>query len=73
MAIERPSLRSLTGTLLLVGGLIVYALLAMQLGAIINGWPIWGQTVIYVIVGLAWLWPAKHLLGWMGRGRRDQN
>lgn len=63
----RPRLRNLVGLLLLLGGLVVYALLVMQIGARIARAPIWLQTPFYLFAGLAWLWPARHLLRWMAR------
>ncbi len=61
----RPRLRNLFGLLLLLVGLVVYALAVMQIGAGMAQAPIWIQTPFYMIAGIAWLWPARLLLRWM--------
>ncbi len=71
----KPSPRNLIGILVLLAGLTVYALLVMQLGARIAEQSILLQTLFYIVTGLLWLWPARVLLGWMGRakGRESDN
>lgn len=64
---DRPSLRSLIGILILILGLALYALMAMQAGAALADAPIVLQTIFYLAVGLAWLWPARALLRWIAR------
>lgn len=65
----KPSPRNLIGILVLLAGLTVYALLVMQLGARIAEQSILLQTLFYIVTGLLWLWPARALLGWMGRAK----
>jgi hypothetical protein len=62
-----PRWRNAVGMLALVLGLIVYALAAMVAGATLipEHWLL--QLLFYVAAGLAWLWPARHLLRWMAR------
>lgn len=62
-----PRWRNAVGILALVAGLIVYALVAMVAGATLvpEHWLL--QLLFFVAAGLAWLWPARHLLRWMAR------
>ena len=62
-----PRWRNALGILALVLGLIVYALAAMVAGATLvpEHWLL--QLLFFVIAGLVWLWPARHLLRWMAR------
>lgn len=66
---ERPKLRNLLGTVMLIGYLAAYSLLVM---AAVSTWmvdrPIWLQTIFYAVAGIAWLPPAGWLLRWMARG-----
>ncbi len=67
---DRPRWRALVGMLGLVAGLAVYAMLVIQIGHRITGWSVVWQTLFYVAAGLAWLLPARALLGWMARPRQ---
>ncbi len=66
---ERPTLRIPFGVLLLLGGLALYAGLVVQLAPWISGQPIWLQTAIYLVLGVAWLLPLRRFLIWMETGR----
>ncbi|RMF67266.1 MAG: DUF2842 domain-containing protein [Alphaproteobacteria bacterium] len=63
----RPRWRVLVGMLGLVAGLAMYAMIVIQIGHRITDWPVFWQTLFYVAAGLAWLPPARILLGWMSR------
>ncbi|GAK33985.1 hypothetical protein JCM17846_32060 [Iodidimonas nitroreducens] len=69
MALERASYRSLVGILGLVLGLVIYALGVIQIGVHLSLASLWLQTPFYVFAGLLWLWPARWLLRWIGKGR----
>jgi Protein of unknown function (DUF2842) len=56
-------LRILFGTLLLVFGLGLYALLVMA--AATRLLPV--QTAFYAVAGIVWIFPAARLTGWMQR------
>lgn len=61
-----PGLRKFAGTLLLVGFLIVYVLLAMVAAAAVL--PRAGrflEFVYYALAGLAWVPPAGFIIRWM--------
>ena len=66
---ERPTLRIPFGVLLLLGGLALYAGLVVQLSPWIGQQRIWLQTIIYLLLGVAWLLPLKRFLIWMETGR----
>lgn len=67
---EQPSWRIPVGILALLGGLIVYGVVIARFAPdLIGGWPIWAQTLIYVVLGVIWLLPLKRFLIWMETGR----
>ena len=58
-------LRLMIGTMVLVVGLAVYALLAMRLAVAVlpDSTPV--QVVFYAVAGVAWVWPAAWLTRWI--------
>jgi len=36
---------------------------------LIGDWPVWVQTIVYLILGVIWLLPLKRFLIWMETGR----
>lgn len=62
-----PRWRHAIGILVLVAGLVVYALAAMLAGAALTPAHWFVELLFYVAAGLAWLWPARFLLRWMAR------
>ncbi|RXZ66284.1 DUF2842 domain-containing protein [Pelagerythrobacter rhizovicinus] len=67
---EEPSWRLPVGILGLLAGLTVYGLLiARYVPDLIDGWPAWAQTPIYLALGLVWLLPLRRFLIWMETGR----
>lgn len=66
-----PNPRSLLGSVVLVAGLVLYAGAAMRLALLAQSWPIWAQTVLYAVLGLVWLVPARWLLRWMAGGKSE--
>jgi len=60
--------RKLLGTIATVSFLTIYCLLAMVVGnSIIQRFGTLGETVYFLIAGLAWLPPAMLLVRWMQR------
>lgn len=53
----------------------ILALIAVWVGAIasfsavVGTWPIWGQSIFYLVAGIGWIAPLKPLLRWMETGR----
>ena len=67
---ERPTLRIPLGILALLAALIAYGVaVATFVPPLIGGWPALAQTVVYVVLGLAWLLPLRRFLIWMETGR----
>lgn len=66
---EKPTLRIPAGVLLLLLGLGLYAGLVVQLAPWIGERPVWLQTAIYLVLGVAWLLPLRRFLIWMETGR----
>ena len=65
-----PTARIPLGILALLVALAAYALvIARYLPGLIGEWPTLVQTVIYLILGIAWLLPLKRFLIWMETGR----
>ena len=67
---ETPTWRIPVGILGLFAALIVYGVvIARYAPDMIGDWPIWAQTIVYVVLGLIWLLPLKRFLIWMETGR----
>lgn len=67
---ETPTWRIPVGILGLLGALLAYGvLIANHAPDLIGSWPIWAQTIIYIVLGLVWLLPLKRFLIWMETGR----
>lgn len=67
---ETPTWRIPVGILGLFAALIVYGIvIARYAPDLIGVWPIWVQTIIYLLLGLIWLLPLKRFLIWMETGR----
>lgn len=63
---QKPSSRSFIGMAAMIIGLTLYAFLAAGIGNLIGEWHLAIQMSYYLVAGLAWLYPAKKLLQWMG-------
>jgi uncharacterized protein DUF2842 len=63
-----PTLRIPLGILVLLIGLAIYAGAAMWASQWIGQLPVWGQTVVYIVLGVVWLLPLKRFLIWMETG-----
>jgi hypothetical protein len=61
-------LRSLIGTLFILVFVCFYALLAMALAeSRLVDLPKFAQTVVYLVLGLAWILPVMPVIRWMER------
>lgn len=66
---QQPTWRIPVGILLLLAGIIAYALGVLLLSPLIERLPVLLQTVVYLVLGLAWLLPLRRFLIWMETGR----
>ena len=67
---ETPTWRIPVGILALFIVLIAYGIvIARYAPDMIGEWPVWAQTLIYIVLGLIWLLPLKRFLIWMETGR----
>jgi predicted membrane channel-forming protein YqfA (hemolysin III family) len=64
-----PSWRKPVGIFAILGLIAVWAAIVASLSTAVGKWPIWLQSVFYVLAGIAWILPLKPLLRWMETGR----
>lgn len=70
----RRRTRTLIGTFAILGFVIVYAPLAMALAdSRISQTPAPVQTVLYCLLGIAWIFPLMPVIRWMERPDPDPN
>ncbi len=67
----RQRQRKLIGTIVLVLGLIVYALVAMAVSVRLPTWSAAAQAIYYAVAGLLWVLPAGLVITWMQRPDRE--
>ena len=65
-------LRTLVGTITILVFVCVYALCAIAIAdsRIVNA-PKLVQTIAYIVLGIAWIFPIMPLIRWMEGGRRN--
>ncbi len=66
---DRPSLRKPFGILLLIVLLAVYALVVAALADPLLRLPALAQLPVWIILGIAWVLPARPLIRWIETGR----
>ena len=67
---QGPTLRIPLGILAMLAALAIYAtVIARYVPHMIGGWPVLVQTVIYIVLGIAWILPLRRFLIWMETGR----
>lgn len=67
---SEPNWRIPVGIFALLLALLVYAILiARYVPSLVGGWPVILQTLVYLVLGLAWLLPLRRFLIWMETGR----
>lgn len=66
---EKPTLRIPLGIIALLVGLAIYALLVAKASDYISQLHVLVQSVIYLILGVAWLLPLRRFLIWMETGK----
>ncbi|APE28577.1 DUF2842 domain-containing protein [Aurantiacibacter gangjinensis] len=66
---EEPTWRIPVGVLGLFVALIIYAVLvAVFVSDIIGSWPVFWQTLVYIVLGVIWIRPLRRFLIWMETG-----
>ena len=69
MAVNKPSWRNgagIAGILLLI---VLLAVLVASFSGVVGRWPVLGQALFYLVIGVVWIAPLKPLLRWMETGR----
>jgi hypothetical protein len=66
---DKPTLRIPLGILALVTALALYALGVLLASPWIERLPVLAQTLVYLVLGVAWLLPLRPFLIWMETGR----
>lgn len=66
---REPTWRIPVGILGLLAGLTIYAGVVMWASQWIGQWHVVAQTLVYLILGVAWLLPLRRFLIWMETGR----
>ena len=64
-----PTLRIPLGILALLAVLTLYAVGVVWASPWIGRLPMWAQTIVYLVLGVAWLLPLRRFLIWMETGR----
>lgn len=64
-----PTWRIPVGILALLAGLVLYALGVVLISPLIERLHVGLQTVVYLVLGIAWLLPLRNFLIWMETGR----
>jgi len=59
--------RKFVGMIILIIALTIYVLVAMRLAASFERGNIFVEIGLYFVLGFAWIFPARYLLGWMQR------
>ena len=69
MAVNQPSWRNGAGIAAILLLIVLLALLVVSLSDVVGAWPVLGQALFYLVIGVVWIAPLKPLLRWMGTGR----
>lgn len=64
-----PSLRKPFGVLLMIVVLAAYALAVAAFAVPIGRLPVLAQLPVYIVLGIAWMWPVRPLLRWTITGQ----
>lgn len=68
---HQPSWRKPVGMLAIVVLIALWAVMVGSLSGLIGALPMWAQVLVYVVLGIVWIWvlPLRRLLAWMETGR----
>lgn len=59
--------RTIVGVIAILALIAVVAVVVVVLANDIAPWPIWAQSLFYMVAGLVWLAPLRPLLVWMNK------
>jgi hypothetical protein len=63
-----PTWRKPAGVLLILALICLWSTIIVSQWDAIGRWPIWAQSIFYLVAGIIWLPPLKPLLIWMETG-----
>lgn len=69
MAVNKPSWRKGAGIAIILLLILLLAGFVASLSSVVGRWPVLGQALFYLVVGVVWIVPLKPLLTWMETGR----
>jgi hypothetical protein len=69
MTDPKPSLRKPFGVLLLIALIAIYAVVAVAVAEPITNLHVLLQLPIWIVLGIAWVFPARPLIRWIETGR----
>ena len=69
MAVNKPSWRKGAGIAIIVLLILLLAVFVASLSGVVGRWPVLGQALFYLVIGVIWIIPLKPLLYWMETGR----
>jgi FtsH-binding integral membrane protein len=64
-----PAKRSVIGMFLVLGLIAVWAVIVASFSGAIGALPFALQMLVYVLAGLAWIFPAKPIMRWIVTGK----
>jgi predicted membrane channel-forming protein YqfA (hemolysin III family) len=53
-------------------GMPVYVIIALNVMARIDRLPIWAEVPVYILLGTAWIWPFKRVFTGIGQADPDE-
>jgi len=66
---NEPSWRRPVGVFGILAWITLWVVAVASLSGSVGNWPIAGQTLFYLVAGIAWILPLKPVLQWIETGR----
>lgn len=66
---HEPSWRKPAGIFAILAIIAAWTAFVASLAAFVENWPVFLQSLFYLVAGLIWIMPLKPLLRWMETGR----
>jgi hypothetical protein len=67
--VSEPSWRKPVGIFAILALIAAWVWAVASFSATVGTWPIWGQSIFYLVAGIGWIAPLKPLLRWMETGQ----